>query len=42
VQRLFDLAILEALFTLSTLLIGLILMIDLIWNRVSARRSARS
>jgi hypothetical protein len=33
VQRLFDLAILQALFTLSTLLIGLILVIDLVANK---------
>jgi hypothetical protein len=33
VQRLFDLAILQALFTLSTLLIGLVLVIDLVTKK---------
>jgi hypothetical protein len=38
VQRLFDLAILQALFTLSTLLIGLILVIDLVASKSNRKR----
>jgi hypothetical protein len=38
VQRLFDLAILQALFTVSTLLIGLILVIDLVVSKSIRKR----
>jgi len=38
VQRLFDLAILQALFTLSTLLIGLVLVIDLVASKSNRKR----